>query len=107
MGSLRFLDLDNVLTIAQITDLHITNASQPKDRARNEARLRTALHAINQLKPHPAAILVTGDLVDRGEPDEYAALKEILAGTEIPTYFTVGNHDSRPAFRQAFPGTPV
>ena len=34
------MDLENVLTIAQITDLHITNGSQPKDRARNEARLR-------------------------------------------------------------------
>ncbi|HEY1875862.1 MAG TPA: phosphodiesterase [Rhizomicrobium sp.] len=101
------MDLVNVLTIAQITDLHITNASQPKDKARNEARLRTALHAISQLKPPPAAILVTGDLVDRGQPDEYEALKEILAETDIPTYFTVGNHDSRAAFREAFPDTPV
>ncbi len=79
-----------MLTIAQITDLHITNASQPKDRARNEARLRTALNAINQLKPPPAAILVTGDLVDRGQPDEYAALKEILAGTDYPDLFHGG-----------------
>ncbi|HEX4177974.1 MAG TPA: metallophosphoesterase, partial [Rhizomicrobium sp.] len=96
-----------MLTIAQITDLHITNGSQPKDRARNEARLRTALNAINQLKPAPAAILVTGDLVDLGQPDEYEALKDVLAGTDIPIHFTVGNHDSRPAFRQAFPDTPV
>jgi len=96
-----------VLTIAQITDLHITNGSQPKDQARNEARLRTALQDIYDLKPAPAAILVTGDLVDRGQPDEYAALKEILAGSKIPIHFGVGNHDSRPAFRKAFPDTPV
>ena len=101
------MDPDNVLTIAQITDLHITNASQPKDKARNEARLRTVLHSINQLKPAPAAILITGDLVDTGQPDEYEALKEILAATDIPTYLTVGNHDSRAAFREAFPNTPV
>jgi Icc protein len=101
------LDLENVLTIAQITDLHITNASQPKDKVRNEARLRTALNAINQLNPAPAAILVTGDLVDQGLPDEYEALKGILAETDIPIHFTVGNHDSRAAFRQAFPDTPA
>jgi Icc protein len=96
-----------VLTIAQITDLHITNGSQPKDQARNEARLRIALQDIYALKPPPAAILVTGDLVDQGLPDEYDALKEILADSKIPIHFGIGNHDSRAAFREAFPDTPV
>ena len=96
-----------MLTIAQITDLHITNGSQPVEQARNAARLRTALEHILQLKPAPAAILVTGDLVDLGQPDEYASLKEILAVTDIPMYFGVGNHDSREVFREAFPDTPV
>ena len=32
-----------MLTIAQITDLHITNGNQPKDQVRNATRLRTAL----------------------------------------------------------------
>lgn len=96
-----------MLTIAQITDLHITNGKQPKDQARNAARLRVALKDIHELKPRPAAILVTGDLVDQGQPDEYAALKEILAESQIPLHFGVGNHDARAAFRQAFPATPV
>jgi Icc protein len=94
-----------VLTIAQITDLHITNAAP--DQARNRDRLRTVLKAIGELKPRPAAILLTGDLADTGQPDEYAALKDILAGLSIPVYFGVGNHDSRPAFRAAFPETQV
>ena len=46
-----------MLTIAQITDLHITNGSQPKDRVRNAARLRTVLKSIYAMKPRPAAIL--------------------------------------------------
>jgi 3',5'-cyclic-AMP phosphodiesterase len=96
-----------LLTIAQITDLHITNGSRPKEQARNTARLHTALAAIRELKPPPAAILVTGDMVDLGQADEYAALKQILATIDIPIYFGVGNHDSREAFRQAFPETPV
>jgi Icc protein len=96
-----------VLTIAQITDLHITNGSQPTDQARNAARLRTVLKSIHAMKPRPAAILVTGDLADQGLPDEYDALKEILRTCEIPLYYGIGNHDSRPAFRSAFPATPV
>src|SRR5882757_9023870 len=98
---------NKVLTIAQITDLHITNGTKPKDQVRNAARLRIALKSINDLKSPPACILVTGDMVDLGQPDEYDALKEILAGTKIPMHFAVGNHDSRAAFREAFPGTPV
>jgi len=96
-----------VLTIAQITDLHITNGSQPKDQARNADRLRIVLKSITAMKPRPAAILATGDLVDLGQSDEYDALKQILAGCEIPIYYGIGNHDARDTFRQAFPDTPV
>ena len=96
-----------MLTIAQITDLHITNSKHPLDHVRNATRLRIALKSVYAMKPRPAAILATGDLVDMGQPDEYAALKEILAGSKIPIHFGVGNHDSRPAFRKAFPDTPV
>ena len=76
-----------MLTIAQITDLHITNGSQPKDQARNAARLRTALKSVLDLKRAPSAILLTGDLVDLGQPDEYAALKDILSDSENPALF--------------------
>ena len=63
-----------MLTIAQITDLHITNGSQPKDRERNAARLRTVLKSIYAMKPRPAAILATGDLVLAGRTvDELTA----------------------------------
>ncbi len=96
-----------MLTIAQISDLHITNGRNPLDQKRNEDRLRVALKDINNLKPPPAALVITGDLVDLGLADEYEALKAILADTAIPTFFGVGNHDSRPAFREAFPDTPT
>ncbi|MEI7790119.1 MAG: phosphodiesterase [Alphaproteobacteria bacterium] len=96
-----------MLTIAQITDLHITNGSQPKDRERNAARLRTVLKSITAMKPRPAAILATGDLVDLGQADEYDELKQILASCEIPIFYGIGNHDARPTFRAAFPATPT
>ena len=96
-----------MLTIAQITDLHITSGKQPVDHVRNAARLRIALKSVYAMKPKPAAILATGDLIDLGTSEEYEELKQILADCEIPIFYGVGNHDNREAFRKAFPGTPV
>jgi 3',5'-cyclic AMP phosphodiesterase CpdA len=96
-----------MLTIAQITDLHITSDTDPPRKKRNEARLRQALKAIHELNPPPSAIIASGDLVDRGEPEEYAELKAILKDVSIPIHLGIGNHDSRAQFRAAFPETPI
>jgi 3',5'-cyclic-AMP phosphodiesterase len=93
-----------VLTIAQITDLHVTTGQDPLNQLRNEQRLRQVLRSIHELRPRPVAIIASGDLVDHGEPAEYAELKTILADCEIPIYFAVGNHDRRQAFLDAFEG---
>jgi Icc protein len=96
-----------MLTIAHITDLHITSAKDPVNHARHENRLRQVLDAIHALKPQPAAIVATGDLVHNGEAEEYAELKRIFANTRIPILVGVGNHDRREAFRAAFPAAPA
>ncbi|WP_293380103.1 metallophosphoesterase [Phenylobacterium sp.] len=92
------------MTIAQITDLHVTTAADPLNQMRNEHRLRLVLRSIHELKPRPVAIIASGDLVDNGLPDEYAALQDILSVSEIPIYYAVGNHDRRAAFLAAFEG---
>ena len=96
-----------MLTIAQITDLHITSDKDPLNKARNEERLRKVLKAIHERKPRPVAIIASGDLVDRGEPEEYVEFKKIVDEVEIPLYLGLGNHDMRAPFRAAFPATPV
>ena len=93
-----------MFTIAQITDLHVTTDKDPLNRRRNELRLRQVLASIHALRPRPAAIIASGDLVDRGEPQEYAALANLLRDVEIPVYLGVGNHDSRAPFLAAFEG---
>ncbi|MBS0331455.1 MAG: metallophosphoesterase [Proteobacteria bacterium] len=93
-----------MLTIAQITDLHVTTTADPLNQMRNEQRLRQVLRSIHDLKPRPVAIIASGDLVDHGEPAEYEALKAILADVEIPIYFAVGNHDRRQPFLDVFGG---
>jgi Icc protein len=93
-----------VLSIAQITDLHVTTGEDPLNQMRNEQRLRQVLRSVHELKPRPVAIIASGDLVDHGHPEEYAALKAILAEAEIPIYYAVGNHDRRGPFLDAFGG---
>ena len=93
-----------MLTIAQITDLHVTTTADPLNQMRNEQRLRQVLRSIHELKPQPVAIIASGDLVDHGEPAEYEALKAILGEVEIPIYYAVGTHARRAAFLDAFGG---
>ncbi|RAK68560.1 phosphodiesterase [Phenylobacterium kunshanense] len=93
-----------VLTIAQITDLHVTTEKDPLNQKRNEDRLRQVMKAIHALRPRPVAIIASGDLVDRGELEEYLELKRLMAESEIPIYYAMGNHDAREPFLQVFSG---
>ncbi len=96
-----------ILTIAQITDIHVTTPDDPLNCARNEERLGRVLAAIHRLRPRPMAIFASGDLVDRGQVEEYLRLRDALSVCEIPVYMGVGNHDARAAFLQVFPAPSV
>lgn len=89
-----------MLTIACITDLHVTTIKDPLNSERNARRLRAALEAIHRLRPRPVAIIASGDLVDRGEAEEYATLRDLLAAVEIPVFLGAGNHDRRGPMRE-------
>lgn len=93
------------MLLAQISDLHI---KQPDalayHRVDTAACLARCIARLNALTPRPDAVIMTGDLVDRGTPEEYAHLKSLLATLELPYYLLVGNHDGRDALRDAFAG---
>ncbi|MBL8553406.1 MAG: phosphodiesterase [Phenylobacterium sp.] len=93
-----------MLTVAQITDLHVTTEKDPLNQKRNEDRLRQTMKTIHALRPRPVAIIASGDLVDRGEIEEYYELKRLMDESEIPIYYALGNHDGREAFLQVFSG---
>lgn len=91
------------MLIAQISDTHI----RPKgvlamDRVDTAGYLARAVTHINALRPAPALVLLTGDLVDAGMAEEYAHLRELLAPLAMPVYVIPGNHDARDALRAAF-----
>ena len=55
----------------------------------------------------PECVLLTGDLVAEGLPEEYARLREMLAPLPMPVHPIPGNHDSREALREAFSDHPL
>jgi Icc protein len=94
---------DLVMLIAQITDLHISTPDSVNDRHfRTAEHLERAVAHLNGLSPRPDLVLATGDLVERGEPEEYARLRAILDGLAMPLYVIPGNHDARGPLARAF-----
>jgi 3',5'-cyclic AMP phosphodiesterase CpdA len=85
--------------IAQITDTHITRDGAQAD------YLAGVLAKIMTLDPLPTALVLSGDTVHHGRPEQYAILRDVLARCSIPVYAVPGNHDSREAFRDVLPAT--
>lgn len=91
------------MLVAQITDTHIR---RPGDLAYGvvdtAAFLERAVTALCRLDPAPDVTVVTGDLVDAGEDQEYAHLRDLLAPLAMPVFVIPGNHDARETLRRAF-----
>lgn len=89
--------------LVQLSDTHITRQGTWLDnRVDTAALLAQAVAAVGRLQPRPLAVLVSGDLVNAGAPDEYAHLRTLLAPLPGPVYLVPGNHDERSALRAAF-----
>ena len=107
------------MLLAQISDPHIVAKGKlfrcPVKGTANDAErisiefdtgpyLARAVAALNALVPRPDAVALTGDLVDHGEAEEYAHLRELLAPLAMPVFVIPGNHDQREPLREAFGG---
>ena len=98
---------DHVLV--HISDTHLLGGdARLYDRVDAAARLRELLAALEGTGRRPAALVFTGDLADRGEPDAYRSLAAIVApvaarlGARV--IWAMGNHDDRAAFRSELLG---
>jgi Icc protein len=90
--------------IAQISDLHI----KPPDtlaygRVDTAKALERCVAALNEFKPAPDFVVISGDLADTPTSEEYDYLKRLLAPLKLPFAGIPGNHDSRELMREAFP----
>ncbi len=92
------------LLIAQITDLHIKRSGElAYGRIDTATALERMVETLEAFRPRPDIVVVSGDLVDAGTPEEYAHLRELLAPLSLPLLVCPGNHDHRGNMRAAFP----
>lgn len=95
------------MLIAQITDPHIKPRGRLAYRKVDTAAyLAEAVAAVNALVTPPDVVLMTGDLVDAGRPEEYGLLREVLQPLKPPLLPVPGNHDERGAMATAFADLP-
>src|SRR5260221_3525091 len=107
------------MLIAQISDTHILAPGKlyrapvesvlpTTERVYGEfdtaACLARAVGTLNAAVPRPDITLVTGDLVENGEPAQYEHLVSLLAPLQMPVFVIPGNHDAREPLRDAFGG---
>jgi 3',5'-cyclic-AMP phosphodiesterase len=94
---------DPVVLIAQLSDLHVRPPGVLyQGVADSNAQLGEAIDRLHALDRRPDLVLVTGDLVDHGHPDEYAHVRVLLDRLAMPYLVMPGNHDAPDALRAAF-----
>lgn len=84
-----------MLVLAHVSDLHFDGGRRTVKRAGR------VMKYLNGLPGRVDAVLVTGDIADRGRPDEYQQARAIL-DTDIPVLCLPGNHDDRSEYRTHF-----
>jgi Icc protein len=90
-------------TVAHLSDVHLlAHDARQYGVVDPEAGLRLLLDRLRRLEPSPDALVFTGDLADKAEPDAYARLRELVEplaatlGAEV--VWVMGNHDERAPF---------
>ena len=95
------------LRIAQISDLHIKPpGTLAYGRVDTAKALERCVAALNAFAPAPDFVVISGDLADTPNVEEYDFLKRLLAPLKLPFAGIPGNHDSRELMRVAFPQAP-
>lgn len=97
---------DAAVVIAHLSDTHLLAGGAPlADLVDTEAHLRDTAARMRVAAADADVIVVSGDVADLGEPGAYALAREILepvaAELDVPIVWTAGNHDERPAMREA------
>lgn len=91
-------------TLLHLSDTHFVGDDERLyGRIDCDAQLTRLFDRVRNSEVRPAAIILTGDLADTGQPDAYRRLRKLVEpfaaelGAEV--IWVIGNHDRRPAFR--------
>jgi Icc protein len=93
--------------LIQITDTHILPTGEVLyGSIDTAAHLQESVRSINRMQSPPDVVLITGDLVERGDRVSYQHFIELISPLEMPVYVIPGNHDDPQIMRESFAGTP-
>ncbi|WP_421759743.1 phosphodiesterase [Devosia sp.] len=90
------------LKFVVMSDLHLVREGEVSMTLDTAARLEAAVEAVNARYADADFCVLAGDLADLGEAEAYGRLKTIISQLKIPVHITLGNHDDRPVFLEAF-----
>jgi Icc protein len=87
-------------TIAHLSDVHLLAQGEKQYGAVvPESGLVVALERLSRLDPVPQALVFTGDLADKAQPEAYARLRALVvpaaAAMGAHVVWVIGNHDER------------
>ena len=90
-------------TVAHLSDVHLlAHGVRQYGVVEPEDGLRLAIDRLRRLQRTPDALVFTGDLADKAEPEAYARLRELVepVAAEIgaKVVWVMGNHDERAPF---------
>ncbi len=95
--------------LLHISDTHVlAGGGKLYDRVASERHLQALFEEFEASGGRPEAIVFTGDLADKGEPDAYDRIRGIVdpvaerLGAQV--IWVMGNHDERAAFRRGLLG---
>ena len=94
--------------ILHLSDTHFVADGPLYGSVESEANLRQLFDEVEASGGRPEAVVITGDLADKGDPLAYARLKAVIEpaaarlGAEV--VWVMGNHDDRTAFRTGLLG---
>ncbi len=90
--------------VVHLSDTHfLAGAARLHDRVDTDRTVRRAMEQLERSGIRPDAMVITGDIADRGEADAYRRVRGMVeeSATRLGTrvIWVMGNHDARAAFR--------
>ena len=97
--------MPDTTVLVQLSDPHLVEPGRLlHNRIDTPAFLAQAVAGVCSLQPPATAVLITGDLVERGNAAEYEHLRALLAPLPCPVHLMPGNHDDITTLRRVFAG---
>ncbi|MGE0295976.1 metallophosphoesterase family protein [Pseudonocardia sp.] len=99
-------------TLVHLTDLHVeVDGAASRFGFDSGPLVERALQVVAESGLRPSALVITGDLVEHGRPEEYHRLRTLakpwITRIGAPVAWVAGNHDDRAALREHLLGEPA